>query len=121
MITQENFADKLTSMAMTEIFGKRFTETEDITEDYEMSREWDRLNDEFYHMIQPYYPTKNDFTFEDYIDLVECANGIVVEESEKEQYMQWYNETWDEYYRFVKENGYVNIDEYFESDSLSGD
>lgn len=47
----ESIADKMTSVAMTEIYGSEFTECEDITEHEGMSKMWDELNEECFALL----------------------------------------------------------------------
>ena len=44
-------ADKLTDNAMEQIFGQEYINCEDITENDEMSREWEYLNDNFFELL----------------------------------------------------------------------
>ena len=44
-------ADKLTDIAMEQIFGQEYINCEDITENDEMSREWEYLNDNFFELL----------------------------------------------------------------------
>ncbi len=44
-------ADKLTDIAMEQKFGQEYINCEDITENDEMSREWEYLNDNFFELL----------------------------------------------------------------------
>ena len=44
-------ADKLTDIAMEQKFGQEYINCEDITENDEMSREWEYLNDNFFESL----------------------------------------------------------------------
>ena len=44
-------ADKLTDNAMEQKFGQEDINCEDITENDEMSREWEYLNDNFFELL----------------------------------------------------------------------
>ena len=44
-------ADKLTDIAMEQIFGQEYINCEDITENDEMSREWEYLNENFFELL----------------------------------------------------------------------
>ena len=44
-------ADKLTDIAMEQKFGQEYINCEDITENDEMSREWEYLNKSFFELL----------------------------------------------------------------------
>ena len=44
-------ADKLTDIVMAYTFGQKYIEWEDITENDEMSREWEYLNENFFELL----------------------------------------------------------------------
>lgn len=44
-------ADKLTDIAMEQIFGQKYIDCNDITENNEMSREWEYLNENFFELL----------------------------------------------------------------------
>ena len=44
-------ADKLTDNAMEQIFGQEYINCEDITENDEMSRQWEYLNENFFELL----------------------------------------------------------------------
>ena len=44
-------ADKLTDIVMAYTFGQKYIECEDITENDEMSREWEYLNEDFFELL----------------------------------------------------------------------
>lgn len=44
-------ADKLTDIAMEQNFGQEYINCEDITENDEMSREWEYLNENFFELL----------------------------------------------------------------------
>lgn len=45
-------ADKLTDIAMERTFGQEYINCEDITENDEMSREWEYLNENFFELLK---------------------------------------------------------------------
>ena len=51
MQTQE-VADQLTDVVLTQIFGERYTESDDITEDDDMDFAWENVNGRMYDMIE---------------------------------------------------------------------
>lgn len=56
MDKKDRIADELANIVMTELYGKRFTETDDITDDREMSDTWDYLSDNFYGVLMKILP-----------------------------------------------------------------
>ena len=44
----QEFADEFTNKVMTEEYGSRYSELENIEDDEELSEVWDELNEEFY-------------------------------------------------------------------------
>lgn len=44
-------ADKLTDIVMAYTFGQKYIECDDITENDEMSREWEYLNENFFELL----------------------------------------------------------------------
>jgi len=48
---QQDLADKLTSITLTELYGERFTNLEDVEEDEQLNREWEYLNEKFYDTL----------------------------------------------------------------------
>ena len=56
MDKKEKIADELANIVMAEMYGKRFTETDDITDDREMSDTWDYLSDNFYGVLMKILP-----------------------------------------------------------------
>lgn len=56
MDKKERIADELANIVMAEMYGKRFTETDDITDDREMSDTWDYLSDNFYGVLMKILP-----------------------------------------------------------------
>lgn len=56
MDKKDRIADELANIVMTEMYGKRFTETDDITDDREMSDTWDYLSDNFYGVLMKILP-----------------------------------------------------------------
>ena len=56
MDKKERIADELANIVMAEMYGKRFTETDDITDDREMSDIWDYLSDNFYGVLVKIFP-----------------------------------------------------------------
>lgn len=47
----QNLVDEFTNKVMTEIFNERFTQCEDITEDFEMNDTWNFINDTVYESL----------------------------------------------------------------------
>ena len=56
MDKKDRIADELANIVMAELYGKRFTETDDITDDREMSDTWDYLSDNFYGVLMKILP-----------------------------------------------------------------
>lgn len=56
MDKKDRIADELANIVMAEMYGKRFTETDDITDDREMSDTWDYLSDNFYGVLMKILP-----------------------------------------------------------------
>lgn len=47
----QNLVDEFTNKVMAEIFNERFTQCEDITEDFEMNDTWNFINDSVYESL----------------------------------------------------------------------
>lgn len=47
----QKIADDITSAVMTHLYGDRFSTTDDITTDDELSDEWDSLNELIYDTL----------------------------------------------------------------------
>ena len=56
MDKKDRIADELANIVLAEMYGKRFTETDDITDDREMSDTWDYLSDNFYGVLMKILP-----------------------------------------------------------------
>ena len=51
----QNLADNLTSSIMSYVYGERFDKTDDITEDEELDKAWEYINEECYnHLCKAY-------------------------------------------------------------------
>jgi hypothetical protein len=54
-MTRQDLADKLTNEVLTEIYGERFTELDNIEDDKELDNDWEHFNEQFYDMLKYYY------------------------------------------------------------------
>ena len=54
-MTRQDLADKLTNEVLTEIYGERFTELDNIEDDKELDNDWEYFNEQFYGMLKYYY------------------------------------------------------------------
>ena len=54
-INIQTLADDFTSDVMSQYYGKRFDDCEDLEEDPEMDNDWEYLNAEFYNIIYHYF------------------------------------------------------------------
>ena len=48
----QKIADNLTCEVMERIFGEKFTSCEDITEDDEMNKEWEIINEKIFTSLE---------------------------------------------------------------------
>lgn len=54
-MSRQDLADKLTNEVLTEVYGERFTELDDLQDDAELDIEWEYFNEKFYTMLKFYY------------------------------------------------------------------
>ena len=50
-MTRQDLADKLTDTALTEMYGERYTNLDNLEDDKQLSDEWDYLNNGFYNTL----------------------------------------------------------------------
>ena len=48
----QELADKATNVAMTDVYGERFTNLDNLEDDKELSDVWDSLNEQFYSTLE---------------------------------------------------------------------
>ena len=48
----QELADKATNVVMTDVYGERFTNLNNLEDDKELSDVWDSLNEQFYSTLE---------------------------------------------------------------------
>ena len=54
-MSRQDLADKLTNEVLTEVYGERFTELDNLEDDAVLDKEWEYFNEKFYTMLRLYY------------------------------------------------------------------
>jgi hypothetical protein len=52
---RQELADKLTANLLSEIYGERFTQLDNLEDDEVLDDEWEYFNSQFYSMLKYYY------------------------------------------------------------------